>query len=48
MKYILILKTGRVMAFNVLACAELYTQIYGGTLITSIIADEVESTTSII
>jgi hypothetical protein len=33
MKYVLILKTGKVMAFNVLACAELYLTIYGGTLI---------------
>jgi hypothetical protein len=48
MKYILILKTGRVMTFTVLACAELYAQINGGTLITNIIENETQSTTSVI
>lgn len=33
MKYVLILGTGKIMVFNVLACAELYNRIYGGTLV---------------
>lgn len=41
MKYILILKNGKVMAFNVLECADLYKIIYGGTLITEIIQDTI-------
>jgi hypothetical protein len=45
MKYILILTSGKIMAFNVLACAELYLQIYGGTLVSSIIENETQSTT---
>ena len=48
MKYILILKTGKVMAFNVLACAELYFTIYGGTLVTEVIENETQSTTVVI
>lgn len=34
MRYTLITKQGRVMQFFILATAELYQQIYGGTLIT--------------
>ena len=33
MKYILIMKTGKVMTFYVKAVAELYLTIYGGTLV---------------
>ena len=36
MKYTLILSTGKVMVFNVKACAELYRNIYGGTLVSTI------------
>ena len=36
MKYTLILSTGKVMVFNVKACAELYKNIYGGTLVSTI------------
>lgn len=33
MRYVLITKLGRVMVFNVKACAELYQSIYGGALV---------------
>jgi hypothetical protein len=33
MKFVAILKSGKVMVFNVKACAELYVQIYGGVLV---------------
>ena len=33
MKFVLILGSGKVMVFSVQACAELYQQIYGGTLV---------------
>lgn len=33
MKFVAILKTGKVMTFSVKACAELHIQIYGGTLV---------------
>ena len=36
MKYTLILSSGKVMVFNVKACAELYKTIYGGTLVATI------------
>lgn len=36
MKYTLILSTGKIMVFNVKACAELYQSIYGGTLVATI------------
>ena len=45
MRYILILKTGKVMVFSVLACAELYQTITQGTLITEVIENVTESTT---
>jgi hypothetical protein len=46
MRYILILKTGKVMVFSVLACAELYKTITQGTLITEVIENVTESTTN--
>ena len=33
MKYILITKTGKVIAFNVKAAAEIFQQAYGGTIV---------------
>ena len=33
MKYVLITKLGKVMVFNVKACAELYQTIEGGTIV---------------
>ena len=45
MRYILILKTGKVMVFSVLACAELYQTITDGTLISEVLQNEVESIT---
>ena len=36
MKTVLILPTGKVMVFTVRACAELYQQIHGGTLVRTI------------
>ncbi len=39
MKYILITPTGKVMAFNVLACAEIYLAIHGGTIISEMRVD---------
>jgi hypothetical protein len=45
MRYILILKTGKVMVFSVLACAELYQTITQGTLIKEVLQNEAESTT---
>jgi hypothetical protein len=33
MKYVLITKLGKVMVFNVKACAELYQTISGGTIV---------------
>jgi hypothetical protein len=39
MRYILILKTGKVMVFSVEACAKLYETIYGGTLVSEIIEE---------
>lgn len=36
MKYVLILGSGKVMVFTVKAVAELYNQIYGGTLVSTI------------
>jgi hypothetical protein len=35
MKYVLILKTGKVMVFGVEECAKLYKDIYGGTLVST-------------
>lgn len=40
MKYILILKTGKVMVFSVKECAKLYESIYGGTLVSTIDNEE--------
>jgi len=34
MKYTLIARNGKVFVFNVLACAEIFQQAYGGELIT--------------
>jgi hypothetical protein len=34
MKYTLITSKGKVLVFNILACAETFQQAYGGTLIT--------------
>ena len=45
MRYILILKTGKVMVFSVLACAELYQTLTDGTLISEVLQNEVESIT---
>jgi hypothetical protein len=36
MIYVLIGKTGKVMVFSVKACAELYRDINGGTLVSTI------------
>ena len=46
MRYILILKTGKVMVFSVLACAELYQTITRGTLITESLENVTESITA--
>ena len=45
MRYILILKSGKVMVFSVLACAELYQTITNGTLVTEVLQNETKSTT---
>jgi hypothetical protein len=34
MKFTLITKTGKIYTFNLLACAKVFEQAYGGTLIT--------------
>lgn len=47
MRYILILKTGKVMVFNVEACAKLYETIYGGTLVREIIEEVVYNKSTI-
>ena len=47
MKYILISKAGKVSVFNVLACAELYLQIYGGTLIQEVLPEQINTTESV-
>lgn len=36
MKYVLITKTGKVMVFSVKACAQLYRDINGGTLVSTV------------
>ena len=41
MKYTLITGKGKVLVFNVLACAETFQKAYGGTLITDQIYSEV-------
>ncbi len=33
MKFVAILKSGKVMVFSVKACADLYVQIYGGMVV---------------
>lgn len=43
MKYTLIAGNNKVYVFNVLACAELFLQAYGGTLITEQLYAEVYS-----
>jgi hypothetical protein len=40
MKYILILKTGKVMVFTIKECAKMYESIYGGTLVSTIDNEE--------
>jgi hypothetical protein len=42
MRYTLITPTGRVMTFFILAVAELYQVVHGGTLVTSEILESVE------
>ena len=41
MKYTLITGKGKVLVFNVLACAETFQKAYGGTLITEKMYTEV-------
>jgi hypothetical protein len=36
MKYVLILSTGKLIVFSIKACAELYRDAYGGTLVATI------------
>ena len=40
MKYILILKSGKVMIFSVKECAKMYESIYGGFLVSTIDNEE--------
>ena len=41
MKYTLITSNGKVLVFNVLACAETFQKAYGGTIITDQMYSEV-------
>ena len=43
MKYTLITNAGTVISFYILACAKVYQQAYGGTLITADILNSQES-----
>ena len=40
MRYVLIMKSGKVMVFNVKACAEIFQQANGGTLVATFPIEE--------